>query len=68
MAVVKALTSQNFNFYEKHLSVPKQYTLQLFFAVCVYRWLLDPVVLSGDSTDPSGSKQGKFFQIFVALL
>lgn len=53
---------------KRHLSVLEQYTLQLLFAVRVYRWLLVPEVLSGDGTDPSGSKQGKVFQKFVTLL
>lgn len=49
-------------------SALKQHTLQLPFALCVYRWLLAPEVLSGDGTDPSGSKQGKVFQKSVTLL
>lgn len=52
---------------KRHLSVLEQY-IAVALCVRVYRWFLVPEVLSGDGTDPSGSKQGKVFQKFVTLL
>lgn len=68
MAVAKALTSQNCNFYEETPVSTKTVHTAVALCVRVYRWFLVPEVLSGDGTDPSGSKQRKVFQKFVTLL